>query len=52
MDSTPAAWANADAYLADLLVGHDPDLEAALAAQRDAGLPAIEVAPVSGKLLN
>ncbi|MCI1020306.1 O-methyltransferase [Microbacterium sp. C5A9] len=52
MDSTPAAWANADAYLADLLVGHDPELEAALAAQRDAGLPAIEVAPVSGKLLN
>lgn len=52
MDSTPAAWSDADAYLADLLVGHDPDLEAALAAQRDAGLPAIEVAPVSGKLLN
>lgn len=52
MDSTPSAWSNADAYLADLLVGHDPGLEAALAAQRDAGLPEIEVAPVSGKLLN
>jgi len=52
MESTPAAWSDADAYLADLLVGHDPDLEAALAAQREAGLPAIEVAPVSGKLLN
>ncbi|KQR40440.1 O-methyltransferase, partial [Microbacterium sp. Leaf159] len=52
MDSTPTAWSDADAYLADLLVGHDPDLEAALAAQREAGLPAIEVAPVSGKLLN
>lgn len=52
MDSSPAAWSAADVYLADLLVGHDPDLEAALAAQRDAGLPAIEVAPVSGKLLN
>ncbi|WP_314424692.1 O-methyltransferase [uncultured Microbacterium sp.] len=52
MESTPAAWAHADAYLADLLVGHDPELEAALAAQHDAGLPAIEVAPVSGKLLH
>jgi predicted O-methyltransferase YrrM len=52
MDSTPASWSNADAYLADVLVGHDPDLEAALAAQREAGLPEIEVAPVGGKLLN
>lgn len=52
MDSTPAAWSHADAYLADLLVGHDPDLEAALEAQRAAGLPEIEVAPVGGKLLN
>ncbi|KQQ68667.1 O-methyltransferase [Microbacterium sp. Leaf320] len=52
MDSTPAAWSDADVYLSDLLVGDDPDLEGALAAQRDAGLPAIEVAPVSGKLLN
>ncbi len=52
MDSTPAAWSQADDYLADLLVGHDPALEAALAAQREAGLPAIEVAPVAGKLLH
>ncbi|MFJ4997694.1 O-methyltransferase [Microbacterium sp. NPDC088619] len=52
MDSTPAAWSHADAYLVDTLVGHDPELEAALVAQRDAGLPAIEVAPVSGKLLH
>ncbi|WP_164233366.1 O-methyltransferase [Microbacterium hydrocarbonoxydans] len=52
MDSTPAAWADADAFLADTLVGHDPALEATLEAQRDAGLPAIEVAPVAGKLLN
>ena len=41
MDSTPAAWSNADAYLAELLVGHDPHLESALSAQRDAGLPEI-----------
>ncbi|SEC01848.1 O-methyltransferase [Microbacterium hydrocarbonoxydans] len=52
MESTPTAWSNADVYLADLLVGHDPELDAALAAQREAGLPEIEVAPVGGKLLN
>ncbi|MFC7943040.1 O-methyltransferase [Microbacterium oxydans] len=52
MESTPAAWSDADAYLADLLVGPDPDLESALAAQRDAGMPEIEVAPVAGKLLH
>ncbi|MBO9627678.1 MAG: O-methyltransferase [Microbacterium sp.] len=52
MDSTPASWTAADAFLSDLLVGHDPDLEAALVRQRDAGLPEIEVAPVGGKLLD
>jgi predicted O-methyltransferase YrrM len=52
MDSTPDAWAAADTYLADTLVGHDPALEAALEAQRAAGLPEIEVAPVGGKLLS
>lgn len=52
MQSTPAAWADADVYLADTLVGHDPALEAALDAQQAAGLPHIEVAPVAGKLLN
>lgn len=52
MDSTPAAWRAADDFLAETLVGHDPALEAALTAQRAAGLPEIEVAPVAGKLLN
>jgi len=52
MDSTPAAWRAADDFLADTLVGHDPALEAALAAQRAAGMPEIEVARVAGKLLN
>ncbi|KTR75580.1 methyltransferase [Microbacterium oxydans] len=52
MESTPAAWSDADSYLAALLVGPDPDLESALAAQRDAGMPEIEVAPVAGKLLH
>lgn len=52
MESTPQTWSDADVYLADTLVGHDDALEAALAAQRAAGLPEIEVAPVGGKLLN
>jgi predicted O-methyltransferase YrrM len=52
MESNPQTWRAADEYLAETLVGHDPALEAALAAQQDAGLPAIEVAPVAGKLLN
>ena len=51
-ESNPQNWRAADAYLADILVGHDPTLDATLAAQRAAGLPEIEVAPVSGKLLN
>ncbi|HEX5857694.1 MAG TPA: O-methyltransferase [Microbacterium sp.] len=45
-------WRRADAYLADTLVGHDPALAAVIAAQERAGLPPIEVAPVSGKLLH
>jgi predicted O-methyltransferase YrrM len=51
-EPTPAHWRAADDFLAETLVGHDPALEAALTAQRAAGLPAIEVAPVSGKLLS
>ncbi|WP_460799112.1 O-methyltransferase [Microbacterium sp. GXF0217] len=51
-ESNPQNWRAADTYLADLLVGSDPTLDAALAAQRAAGLPDIEVAPVGGKLLN
>ena len=51
-DPTPDAWRRVDAYLTDTLVGHDPALEAAVGAQEEAGLPAIEVAPVSGKLLH
>lgn len=51
-DSTPENWRRTDDLLSDTLVGHDPALEAALAAQRAAGLPEIEVAPVAGKLLS
>ncbi len=49
---TPDAWRRTDAYLSRTLVGSDPDLDAARADQRAAGMPAIEVAPLSGKLLN
>lgn len=51
-EPTAENWRLTDEYLSDALVGHDPQLESALAAQRAAGLPDIEVAPVSGKLLN
>lgn len=51
-ESTPENWRAVDGFLADLFVGSDTDLEHALAAQRAAGLPEIEVAPVAGKLLN
>lgn len=48
----PDAWRRVDAYLTDTLVGRDDALDAAVAAQNAAGLPAIEVSPVSGKLLH
>jgi predicted O-methyltransferase YrrM len=51
-EPTPDAWRRVDAYLTETLVGHDDDLESAVAEQNSAGLPAIEVAPVSGKLLH
>lgn len=52
MEPTPASWSQADAFLVDTLVGADPALEAALTAQRGAGMPDIEVAPVAGKFLD
>ncbi|MBN9174313.1 MAG: O-methyltransferase [Microbacterium sp.] len=51
-DPTPDAWRRVDRYLTDTLVGQDAALDAAVAAQDDAGLPSIEVAPVAGKLLH
>lgn len=51
-DPTPDAWRAVDRYFAETLVGHDADLEAAVAAQREADMPAIEVAPVNGKFLH
>ncbi len=44
-------WAAVDRYISDLLVPQDKALDAALAASAAAGLPAINVAPNQGKLL-
>lgn len=44
-------WTQVDSYLVDRLVPKDPDLEAALRASEEAGLPSINVAPNQGKLL-
>ncbi|NGP09594.1 O-methyltransferase [Rhodococcus sp. 14C212] len=45
-------WERTDAYLTDTLIGADPQLEDALAANTAAGLPPIDVAPVQGKFLH
>ena len=44
-------WAAVDRYAADLLVPSDPVLDAALAANAAAGLPAHDVSPAQGRLL-
>ena len=44
-------WLTVDRYITDLLVPADAALEAALSASSAAGLPAINVAPNQGKLL-
>jgi predicted O-methyltransferase YrrM len=44
-------WTAVDRYIADLFVGDDAVLEAALTASDAAGLPAIAVSPNGGKLL-
>jgi predicted O-methyltransferase YrrM len=44
-------WTAVDRYIADLFVGSDPALDAALEASNAAGLPAINVSPNQGKLL-
>lgn len=45
-------WSAVDEYVAELLAPHDAALEAALSASEAAGLPAIQVSPPQGKLLN
>ncbi|TQF67001.1 O-methyltransferase [Rhodococcus spelaei] len=51
MDSQQPDAAAVDDYLVGRLVGPDPALDAALAANHAAGLPHIDVAPNQGKLL-
>jgi predicted O-methyltransferase YrrM len=45
-------WSAVDAWLGEKLLGDDPVLDAALAANAAGGLPAIDVSPVQGKLLH
>jgi predicted O-methyltransferase YrrM len=45
------AWIAADRYLGGLLLPADAELEGALKANREAGLPAIDVSPLQGKFL-
>jgi predicted O-methyltransferase YrrM len=44
-------WTSVDRYLGDLLAPSDDKLEAAVKANRKARLPAIDVSPLQGKLL-
>jgi predicted O-methyltransferase YrrM len=46
------AWDDVDAYISDRLLPRDNILEAVLKANREAGLPAIDVSPAQGKFLN
>src|SRR5579859_3734278 len=45
-------WAEVDQYLVEHLIPADPALESAREANAAAGLPAIDVSPVQGKLLH
>lgn len=51
-EATQENFTRVDTYLSETLIGRDKPLDAALAAQAAADLPAIEVTPVAGKLLN
>lgn len=52
MQTDSSDWEAVDAYIVDKLVGADPALASALEANAAAGLPAIDVSPAQGKLLN
>jgi predicted O-methyltransferase YrrM len=49
---TQEQWSRVDDYLGSLLVGDDEALQNALKASANAGLPAIQVSPLQGKLLH
>lgn len=46
------SWSAVDEYLGGLLAPSDAQLDAALKANREAGLPAIDVSPLQGKFLH
>jgi predicted O-methyltransferase YrrM len=46
------AWQDVDHYIAEKLLGPDPALEAALAANAAGGLPPIDVSPAQGRMLH
>ena len=45
-------WSAVDAYISDRLLGGDPALSAALAANAAGGLPDIDVSPAQGRMLH
>ena len=47
-----AGWQAVDAFIGEKLLGDDPVLDLALAANAQAGLPAIDVSPAQGKMLH
>jgi predicted O-methyltransferase YrrM len=49
---TDESWTAVDDFYGSLLLPEDPALEAALAANEAAGLPAIDVSPAQGKMLH
>ena len=51
-DAVENLWTAVDAYFGDQLAPSDAALDAALAANRAAHLPAIDVTPLQGKFLN
>jgi predicted O-methyltransferase YrrM len=48
---TQEKWTAVDRYITDMLLPHDPILDAVLQASDAAGLPSINVSPTQGKLL-
>jgi predicted O-methyltransferase YrrM len=45
------SWTKVDRYFSDLLIANDEAFDAALEANRQAGLPSIDVTPLQGKFL-
>ena len=50
--NSQSLWTAVDRYFGDLLAPHDEALNAAVRANRDARLPAIDVSPLQGKFLH